>query len=122
MYKGEKNKKDYFLSASQYCFKAVDWLFTGQEISNENKNEQEREEVAGRAGRGKGSTHTPFVHGLILGEKGRSTFFSCICHSTQEILPLHLPVSRGLSEQNGNVKCPDFSNSYMCVHKYVQTG
>lgn len=88
MYEGEENKKDDLLSASQRCFQAVECLFT------ESRNEQGSKKGAGRAGRGKGSTHTPFAHGLILREKGRSTFFGHLAQHTWDSATSHANLQR----------------------------
>lgn len=53
MYRGEENKTDYLLSASQHT---ASKLWTDYSLGR-SRNEREREKVAGRAGRGKGGTH-----------------------------------------------------------------
>lgn len=60
--------------------------------------------MAGRAGRRERSKHThPLCSGIDALWKREKHIFSCIYHPKQGILPLQMPVSRGLSEQNEGV-------------------
>lgn len=95
MYKGEENKTDGLLCASHHC-RGLSIRWAGAEMS--------RREGRCRQGwqrRGK-HTHT-LCSGTAALWKREKHIFSCIYHSTQGILPLHMPVSRGPSEQNEGV-------------------
>lgn len=118
--KGEKNKKDYLLFISKHCCWAVEcsvgrirrWM-----------GEQEGGRQAGREE--KYMAHIFLPHGSMLCEKGGNTF-------AQVVITAHWPfcnfpcrscaeaVSKNIKW--GCVKCPDFSNAYLCgfinMHKH----